>query len=196
MPRTVPTIALASAVSLASLVSAGAAQASAPDIFERHADRSGVLASCTGYDVTLTASIDSRYVVSLDEDGQPVREIRHVTFTGTLSGPGGQLPYTGHFTRTADFLDERAVFTGLRFAVPIEGGPRLIAAGTDAFSLDPDDDFSRATGRVPDEFYADVCAALAPSPRSLSTVRGRPARAYVRKAGRVRRSQPCRRRTG
>lgn len=112
--------------------------------------------------MTLTASIDSRFLVSLDESGEPMREIRHVTFTGTLSGPGGELPYTGHFTRTADFVAQRAVFTGLRFIVPVPGGARLLAAGTDAFSLVPDDDFAKVTGRAPDAFYADVCAALAP----------------------------------
>jgi hypothetical protein len=138
------------------------ARAAQPDMFERHTDRTGVLTSCDGYDVTLTASIDSRYIVSFDANGEAVREIRHVTFIGTLSGPGGQLPYTGHFTRTADFVDQRAVFTGLRFAVPVQGGARLLAAGADAFSLDPDDDFAKVTGRLPDAFFADVCAALAP----------------------------------
>ena len=162
MPRTVPTIAAATVAALATLVAPGAAQAAPPDVFERHTDRTGVLTGCDGYDVTLTASIDSRYIVTLDETGEPLREIRHVAFTGTLSGPGGELPYTGHFTRTADLVADRAVFTGLRFVVPVPGGARLLAAGTDAFSLLPDDDFARVTGRAPDEFYADVCAALAP----------------------------------
>lgn len=162
MPRTVPTIALATVAALATLAAPTAARAAQPDLFDRHTDRTGVLTSCDGYDVTFAASIDARYIVTLDHTGQPLREIRHVAFTGTLSGPGGELPYAGHFTRTADFVAQRAVFTGLRLTVPVPGGARLLAAGTDAFSLDPDDDFAKATGRLPDEFYADVCAALAP----------------------------------
>ena len=162
MPRTVPTIALATVAAVAALASPTSARAAQPDLFDRHTDRTGVLTSCDGYDVTFTGSIDARYIVTVDDGGVPVREIRRVTFTGTLSGPGGELPYTGHFTRTADFVAQRAVFTGLRFVVPVPGGARMLAAGTDAFSLDPDDDFAKVTGRLPDGFYADVCAALAP----------------------------------
>ena len=162
MPRTLSTIVLVTVAAVATLASPTVAQAAQPDMFDRHTDRAGVLTGCAGYDVTFAASIDARYIVTLGDTGQPLREIRHVTFTGALSGPGGELPYTGHFTRTSDFEAQRAVFTGLRVAVPVPGAARMLAAGADAFSLDLDDDFAKATGRLPDAFYADVCAALAP----------------------------------
>ena len=136
------------------------ARAAAPDIVERHMERSGVFVSCPTFDVTLTSSIDARYIVSLDDEGQPVREIRHVSFTGTLTGPAGALPYYGHFTRTADLVAQTARFTGLHLKVVLPGEAPLLAAGTDAFSLDPDVLDGRATGRLPDVFYADVCAAM------------------------------------
>lgn len=138
------------------------ARAAAPDIFERQFERSGLFVSCPTFDVAFTASIDARYIVSLDDEGQPVREIRHVAFTGTLTGPAGALPYSGHFTRTADLVAQTARFTGVHLMVVQPGEAPLLAAGIDAFSLDPDVPDTRATGRVPDVFYADVCAAMTP----------------------------------
>jgi hypothetical protein len=139
----------------------GAAQADSPQIVERHSQRSGVLTSCDTFDVTFLAAIDSRYIISTDDNGQPTREIRHVAFTGTLTGPAGERPYSGHFTRTEDVQGQRARFTGLHFKVERPTGPPLIAAGLDAFSLDDTDD-PRTAGRLPDAFYADVCNELAP----------------------------------
>ena len=138
------------------------ARAAAPDIFERHTERTGVFVSCPTFDVTFAGSIDARYIVSLDDEGHPVREIRHVAFTGTLTGPAGALPYNGHFTRTADFVAQTARFTGVHFKVLRPEGPPLLAAGTEAFSLDPDVPDTRVTGRLPDAFFADVCTAMTP----------------------------------
>ena len=114
--------------------------------------------TCATFDVTFVGSIDSRHIVSYGEDGQPTREIRHVSFTGTLTGPAGSLPYSGHFTRTEDLTEREARFTGVHFMVTRADGPPLLAAGIDAFSLDSSDD-DRATGRLPQDFYAEVCAS-------------------------------------
>lgn len=136
------------------------ATAAQPEIFERHLERSGVFTTCATFDVTFVGSIDSRHIVSYGEDGQPTREIRHVSFTGTLTGPAGNLPYSGHFTRTEDLTARKARFTGVHFMVTRPDGPPLLAAGIDAFSLDSSDE-DRATGRLPQDFYADVCAEFA-----------------------------------
>lgn len=136
------------------------ATAAEPDIFERHIERSGVFTTCATFDVTAVGSIDSRHIVSYDEDGQATREIRHVSFTGTLTGPAKSLPYSGHFTRTEDLTAREARFTGVHFMVTRPDGPPLLAAGIDAFSLDSSDG-DRATGRLPEDFYPEVCAEFA-----------------------------------
>ena len=136
------------------------ATAAQPDIFERHVVRTGVFTTCATFDVTFVGSIDSRHIVSYGEDGQPTREIRHVAFTGTLTGPAGSLPYTGHFTRTEDLVERMARFTGVHFMVTRPNGPPLLAAGIDAFSLDSADQ-DRVTGRLPHVLYAELCAELA-----------------------------------
>ncbi len=142
------------------VVRPGTAAAAQPDIFERHVVRTGVFTSCATFDVTFVGVIDSRHIVSYGEDGQQTREIRHVSFTGTLTGPAGNLPYSGHFTRTEDLTAREARFTGVHFMVTRPDGPPLLAAGIDAFSLDSADD-DRVTGRLPHVLYADVCAELA-----------------------------------
>jgi hypothetical protein len=136
------------------------ATAAEPNIFERHFERSGVFTTCATFDVTFVGNIDARYIVSYGEDGQATREIRHVSFTGTLTGPAESLPYSGHFTRTEDLTARTARFTGVHLMVTRPDGPPLLAAGIDAFSLDSADD-DRATGRLPQAFYTDVCAEFA-----------------------------------
>ena len=152
--------ALASLVALC-VMPAERATAAQPDIFERHVERTGVFTSCATFDVTFVGSIHSRHIVSLGEDGQPTREIRHVAFTGTLTGPAGTLPYLGHFTRTEDMVARMAGFTGVHFKVILPDGPPLLAAGIDEFSLDSADE-DRVTGRLPQDLYADLCGELAP----------------------------------
>jgi hypothetical protein len=155
----VATLALAAACGLLPALPAHADQ---PDIFDRQFDRAGVFTTCDTFEVNFVSTITAHYIVTLDSKAQPVREIRHVSFTGTLTGPAADLPYSGDFTRTADFVTQTARFTGVHLRVTLQHQPPLLAAGTDSFSLDPSIDDSHATGRIPEAFFSAVCAALTP----------------------------------
>ena len=80
-------------------------------------------ADCGSFQVLITFTVERQNITFYDEAGNKTKQIRHVSFTGTLynSVTRASLPYEGTFNRTEDFVAHTVIFTGLRFAVQIPG---------------------------------------------------------------------------
>jgi len=78
---------------------------------------------CGAFQVLATFTVERQNITFYDEVGNKTKQIRHVSFTGSLynSVTRASLPYEGTFNRTEDFVAHTVIFTGLRFAVQIPG---------------------------------------------------------------------------
>jgi hypothetical protein len=121
-------------------------------------------AACQGFIVLVTFKSAYNIVNFYDDAGQLVKQIRHVSFTGTLYNStdlSKSVPYEGDFTRTFDPVEDTATFTGLRFRVrlPDEGVLALqvgrnivdLVSGQQVF-LDGNHNFT--------DFTAEICGLL------------------------------------
>jgi hypothetical protein len=118
--------------------------------------------NCGSFVVLFTAHIEGTNISFQDDQGQLVKQIRHVHFTGTLynsSDLSKSVPYEGAFTRTFEAATNTATLTGLRFKVQLPGeGVVALDTGQEVIvgpTLVSD------TGNTFSNFVADVCAALA-----------------------------------
>jgi len=107
--------------------------------------------------ISATGTIERRVQIRTDADGT-VQEVRHVQFTGTLTGPGGTATYEGSFRVL--FEDPAGIFirTGqLKFFLPGRNAP-LVAAGRQ-FSVG--DELVMATPKGSNAYSeAAVCEAI------------------------------------
>jgi hypothetical protein len=110
--------------------------------------------SCGVFGVFFQYSGLRTYIDFYGPDGTLLKEIRHITFTGTLTNDvtGASVPYSGRFTRTFDASTDTVTITGLNSKVA--GSP--VTTGYSMFSLDSD--ASVAHGQ--DRFDPVVCAAI------------------------------------
>jgi len=158
--RTVLTVALA-------LVAAGAGPATAEPL-----ERSNATFTVTepeenfpcieqGFSTVATFTVTRRSTIYGDTAGDPVREIRHVRFTGMLYSPdlSRSLPYAGRFTRTEDYRTGTITITGL-FRYTPGAGPDPSATGRTVIDLAADAAVFEA-GRLPADYEREVCRILA-----------------------------------
>jgi hypothetical protein len=120
-------------------------------------------ASCGSFSILFTANVEGTNISFYDDNNRLVRQIRHVSFTGTLynsSDLSKTVPYEGHFTRTFDAAAQTITLTGLNFLVMMPG-QGVVAIRVGETVLDS------LTGQVVSEngqgfagFTADVCSAL------------------------------------
>lgn len=114
--------------------------------------------ACDGFGVNFAYGGERTYIDFYDSDGTLVKEIRQITYTGTLTNSvtGASIPYEGRFTRTQDFVANTIVVSGLQNRVPIPGqGVIAIDAG---FVPDSGVEVGNPVGIH--DFDSQVCAAL------------------------------------
>lgn len=119
--RSLRLIAIAAMAAVALIGSAPVALATPPEIV----DFSLVFADCSEYpdagsDALIMASGTLRVSTMFRfEDGEPVVEMRHFTFDGILTGPGGTAAYEGTGNQTLDLLTGEARQRGsFRYRLP------------------------------------------------------------------------------
>lgn len=106
------------------------------------------------FSVNFTYSGTRTYIDFYGADGTLLKEIRQITFTGTLTNEvtGASVPYTGRFIRTYDAATDTITITGLTDKV----GGVAVTAGRNVLMLDT----AAATEAGKDDFDRVVCAAL------------------------------------
>jgi hypothetical protein len=96
-------------------------------------------AACQGFIVLVTFKSEYNIVNFYDDAGQLVKQIRQVSFTGTLYNStdlSKSVPYEGDFTRTFDAVENTATYTGLHFRVHVPGeGVLALEVGRDIVDL-------------------------------------------------------------
>jgi hypothetical protein len=110
--------------------------------------------TCGSFGVLFTYSGVRTYIDFYAADGSLVKEIRHITFTGTLTNDitGASVPYSGRFTRTFDAVANSITITGQNDKV----GGVPVTTGRSVYWIDSD----TATASGKDQFDQVVCAAL------------------------------------
>jgi hypothetical protein len=95
--------------------------------------------ACQGFIVLFTAKSEYNIVNFYDDAGQLVKQIRQVSFTGTLYNStdlSKSVPYEGDFTRTFDAVENTATYTGLHFRVHVpDEGVLALEVGRDIVDL-------------------------------------------------------------
>lgn len=158
------TIAAASALALltftgpgAAAAAGGSAPAASPTI-EHQVPFSGAFddggETCGGFGVIFTYSGERTYIDFYAPDGTLLKEIRQITFTGTLTNDvtDASIPYAGRFVRTYDATTNTITTTGLNTTL----NGVAVTAGRSVFDLDT----GAGTEVGKDQFGPDVCAAL------------------------------------
>jgi hypothetical protein len=120
--------------------------------------------TCDGFIVLATFTSEYNIVSFYDDAGQLVKEIRHVSFTGTLYNStdlSKSIPYEGRFTRTFDPVENTATYTGLHFRVHIAGeGVLALNVGREIVDLvSGQQTFVDGNHNLTD-FAAEVCGLL------------------------------------
>ena len=124
--------------------------------------------ACTPYGYSFntlaTFTVTRHYIQFYDDNGNLVKEIRHVDFTGTLyrtDDLSKTIPYAGNWTRTLDVAANTAVSTGLfRYSHPDGSGMVSLDAGRTVQDATTSDTLSD-TGPTQIEWQQAVCAYLA-----------------------------------
>ena len=113
--------------------------------------------------VYATVTITRRVTTYFDAGGEPVRQVRHFRFTGTLYSEdlSRSTPYWGHARRELDYRTNTVTLTGRRVVLPLPGQD---AAKTGREVLDATTfDTLRESGRPFAGWEAAVCATIYPS---------------------------------
>jgi hypothetical protein len=100
-----------------------------------------------------------------DQDGSPLRQVRHTHVVGQLSAEDGSrsVPYGGRIHRVFDYTTGLATVTGRSLYADLPG-PGADPATAGRYVFDPESDgFVLERGRTPTESEAQICAYLYPS---------------------------------
>jgi hypothetical protein len=110
--------------------------------------------TCGAFGLIFTYGGERTYIDFYGADGTLLKEIRHITFNGTLTNDltGASLAYSGRFTRTFDAATNTITTTGVNDQV----NGVTVTAGRALIMLDSDS--GGESGK--DQFDAVVCAAL------------------------------------
>jgi hypothetical protein len=123
-----------------------------------------VVEDCGAFQVRADFTGERRFIRFYDDAGTLLREIRHISFAGTLTNTtsGAVIPYQGHFTRTFDAVAHTIMFTGLRVQTIVPGQGAIVVAAGNEFVIvadAPADELVTVHGRL--DLAEQVCAALA-----------------------------------
>jgi hypothetical protein len=110
--------------------------------------------TCGSFGIVFDYSGVRTYIDFYAADGSLVKEIRHITFSGTLTNDvtGASVPYSGRFTRTFDAVANSITITGQNSKV----GGVPVTTGRSVYWIDSD----TGTAWGKDNFDQVVCAAL------------------------------------
>jgi hypothetical protein len=120
--------------------------------------------ACQGFIVLVTFKSEYNIVDFYDDAGQLVKQIRHVSFTGTLYNStdlSKSVPYEGDFTRTFDAVENTATYTGLHFRVHVPGeGVLALQVGRDIVDLLSGQQVFLDGNHNLADFAAEICGLL------------------------------------
>ena len=120
--------------------------------------------TCDGFTPLITATSEYNIINFYDDAGRLVKQIRHVSFTGTIYNStdlSKSIPYEGAFTRTFYPVDNTATFTGLRFTVHKPGeGVLALQVGRDIVDLVSGEQTFLDGNHNREEFAAEICRLL------------------------------------
>jgi hypothetical protein len=120
--------------------------------------------TCDGFAPLITFTSEYNIINFYDNAGRLVKQIRHVTFTGTLYNStdlSKSIPYDGDFTRTFYPLENAVTFTGLRFRVHKPGeGVLALQVGRDIVDLVSGEQTFLDGNHNREEFAAEICRLL------------------------------------
>jgi hypothetical protein len=120
--------------------------------------------TCDGFAPLITFSSEYNIINFYDDAGRLVKQIRHVSFTGTLynsTDPSKSIPYEGAFTRTFYPLENIATVTGLRFRVHKPGEAVLaLQVGRDIVDLVSGEQTFVDGNHNREDFAAEICRLL------------------------------------
>jgi hypothetical protein len=120
--------------------------------------------ACQGFIVLVTFKSEYNIVNFYDDAGQLVKQIRHVSFTGTLYNStdlSKSVPYKGDFTRTFDAVENTATYTGLHFRVHVPGeGVLALQVGRDIVDLLSGQQVFLDGNHNLADFAAEICGLL------------------------------------
>ena len=121
-------------------------------------------AACEGFIVLVTFKSEYNIVNFYDDAGQLVKQIRQVSFTGTLYNStdlSKSVPYEGDFTRTFDPVENTATYTGLHFRVHVPGeGVLALEVGRDIVDLVSGQQIFLDGNHNFADFDAEICGLL------------------------------------
>ncbi len=94
-------------------------------------------------------------------DGDLVRAVRFVSFTGVLTGTNGEeIPYSGHFRVTDDYERGVTITTGMNGRAVLPTGEITMAAGREVRDLETGVVETVAGANTFGAFTEEICAAL------------------------------------
>jgi hypothetical protein len=120
--------------------------------------------TCDGFVPLFTATSEYNIINFYDDAGRLVKQIRHVTFTGTLYNStdlSKSIAYEGDFTRTFYPVENTATFTGLHFRVPDAGeGVLALNVGREVVDLVSGEETFVDGNHSRADFNAAICRLL------------------------------------
>jgi hypothetical protein len=118
--------------------------------------------TCDGFIPLITATSEYNIINFYDDAGRLVKQIRHVSFTGTLynsTDPSKSIPYEGDFTRTFYPVENTVTFTGLHFTV--HGASELaLQVGREIVDLVSGEQTFVDGNHNREDFFAEICGLL------------------------------------
>jgi hypothetical protein len=120
--------------------------------------------TCEGFAPLITFTSEYNIINFYDDAGRLVKQIRHVTFTGTLYNStdlSKSIPYDGDFTRAFYPVENTATVTGLRFRVHNPGdGVQALQVGREITDLLSGEQTFVDGNHNREEFAAEICGLL------------------------------------
>lgn len=120
--------------------------------------------TCDGFTPLITATSEYNIINFYDDAGRLVKQIRHVSFTGTLYNStdlSKSIPYEGTFTRTFYPVENTATVTGLHFRVHDAGeGVLALNVGREIVDLVSGEQTFVDGNHNREDFAAEICGLL------------------------------------
>jgi hypothetical protein len=120
--------------------------------------------TCDGFLPLITFTSAYNIISFYDDAGRLVKQIRHVSFTGTLYNStdlSKSIPYEGDFTRTFYPVVNTATVTGLHFMVHISGeGVLALQVGREIVDLVSGEQIFVDGNHNREDFAAEICGLL------------------------------------
>jgi hypothetical protein len=156
------------ALAVTSIVALGVAAPAAADQPDRRTEtfvveNVPVIACANGQSAMASFTLTRTVTTFFDQDGNPLREVRHARVVGTIASEDGSrsAPYGGRIHRVFDFTTGLVTVTGRSLFAELPGRDPATAG---RYVYDPETDtFVVERGRTPTESEREICAYLYPA---------------------------------